>query len=994
MPNPYLNAKLYVDPTNSATQHANSIRSTNPARAEMFDKIGNNPVAMWAGDWIAAGTEAAWVDARMDKAVAQGELATFVIYNIPIRDGGGFSGGGAASWPEYHDWLARVISGFAGRHAVIIYEPDALGHLGDMTEPTRGERVTGMTKAILDLKNAGLTVYIDAVHDNWHPAATVASMLLEIKAGNARGIALNVSNFRATAGLETFGDSVISGTGLPLTMVIDTSRNGNGPDPAGDPFNPPGRALGYKPSTTSANANVDAYIWVKSPGESDGDDGSYQTPEGEVGDVATGTIAPPAGDFWPNYAYGLAKRATWTSSAPKADTISFNDWTNDTLFSKSTDVTVSGGNLVVPTTSAYSMAFSATNYDLTASYFGAALITPPNVGLGSTQAHIRVFLDDNNYIIYGWQNGILRSERKVAAVSTYVNGPAFDAVAHKFIRLREAAGTTYYEGSADGTTWANVMPSVANPFALTSLQLGIQSGYWDAETAPGTSTWGGVNNYPSGVSTATTVSNSITLSALTASTQYEVRVRARNSVGSSAFTAWTPFTTNSSNTTIDFATVRSNSQLSDLSFGSCISTYSGDGEGVNIIKGTLEQSTDWKNKLGSIGSAGWRIPLAWNGGTPGSSAGGARTNGDAGAYVQAIKDIGGIPIVAVGGTTGDNDILAADAANLVHYFNDNGGQNGGPVTNWIIGNEPDNDGTGINGYINGTKATDGVTVTGSGFNAVADAMRAATTLTLTIAGPALVTYADYKEADYTAFFDACGAKVDVIDFHMYDGNNLARYTAAMNWFLPQIASRPSMANRVKVHCGEYNWHPSYDAASTTHNSSHFYTSRNTVAGAISTGRVVEQGGRAYQYSDNNGPLGMITPGNGLNGAPLGFRLPMPALYGVKMWSGGNLFRKATGSMATCSTSLTGVEVFASTGNKNIVIVNKSETDAKEIVISLVGVLDSDVYTIWQTVKGLDPADTAGPQWKDPVKLVSGTYVGGKISFSAPALTVSTIVVGA
>jgi endoglucanase len=64
-------------------------------------------------------------------------------------------------------------------------------------------------------------------------------------------------------------------------FVIDTSRNGQGPwDPAtytaqtfADPqdwCNPPSRGLGLRPTLATGNALVDAFLWVKIPGESDG----------------------------------------------------------------------------------------------------------------------------------------------------------------------------------------------------------------------------------------------------------------------------------------------------------------------------------------------------------------------------------------------------------------------------------------------------------------------------------------------------------------------------------------------------------------------------------------------------------------------------------------------------------------------------------------------------------------------------------------------------
>ncbi|PVC87557.1 glycoside hydrolase family 6 protein, partial [Streptomyces sp. CS014] len=69
--------------------------------------------------------------------------------------------------------------------------------------------------------------------------------------------------------------------------VVDTSRNGNGAPPAGQWCDPAGRALGQTPTTQTGEARIDAYLWVKLPGESDGCSGA-------------------AGSFTPEYAYALA----------------------------------------------------------------------------------------------------------------------------------------------------------------------------------------------------------------------------------------------------------------------------------------------------------------------------------------------------------------------------------------------------------------------------------------------------------------------------------------------------------------------------------------------------------------------------------------------------------------------------------------------------------------------------------------------------------------
>jgi endoglucanase len=108
------------------------------------------------------------------------------------------------------------------------------------------------------------------------------------------------------------------GSVQPAThFVIDTSRNGNGPwqPPAGvypDPqdwCNPPGRGLGYRPTANTGTPLLDAYLWVKIPGESDGACTRGLGPAGETVDPEWGLIDPGAGQWFPEMALDLAQNA-------------------------------------------------------------------------------------------------------------------------------------------------------------------------------------------------------------------------------------------------------------------------------------------------------------------------------------------------------------------------------------------------------------------------------------------------------------------------------------------------------------------------------------------------------------------------------------------------------------------------------------------------------------------------------------------------------------
>ncbi|CAL9672975.1 Endoglucanase E-2 [Streptomyces sp. enrichment culture] len=98
-------------------------------------------------------------------------------------------------------------------------------------------------------------------------------------------------------------------------FVIDTSRNGRGawaPEPgkySGDPeawCNAPGRGLGPRPTADTAVPLVDAYLWIKIPGESDG---SCTRNTGGTVDPEYGIVDPPAGTWWPDQAHTLARNA-------------------------------------------------------------------------------------------------------------------------------------------------------------------------------------------------------------------------------------------------------------------------------------------------------------------------------------------------------------------------------------------------------------------------------------------------------------------------------------------------------------------------------------------------------------------------------------------------------------------------------------------------------------------------------------------------------------
>ena len=240
------------------------------------------------------------VRALTSRAAARKRTALLVLYSIPGRDCGSYSAGGAGSPEAYRRWVRSVARGIGRRRAVVIVEPDAIPHSleGCVPEAVRADRYRLLRFAVKTLKaRRNVTVYVDAGNAGWiRPAKRLVDPLRKAGVTSADGFALNVSNFYETGRTIRYGREVSRRLG-GAHFVIDTGRNGNGPRVASEAAgpnwcNPPGRALGRDPTTRTGRRRVDAYLWVKQPGASDG---------------ACRSGAPPAGHWWPEYALELVR---------------------------------------------------------------------------------------------------------------------------------------------------------------------------------------------------------------------------------------------------------------------------------------------------------------------------------------------------------------------------------------------------------------------------------------------------------------------------------------------------------------------------------------------------------------------------------------------------------------------------------------------------------------------------------------------------------------
>ena len=396
-------------PPNGAVQQADEfLKQGQFKNALLLTAMEAVPQAVWltggTTSQVSVSVITALVEARLERAVP-----VFVLYNIPGRDCGSYSAGGAENTADYETWIDAITAALGSQKAVIVLEPDALADLPSDCgyNPSQvniaqltADRYTQINYAVTKLETGSQTlVYIDGGNSHWQAVPIMAARLAQAGVAQAQGFFTNVSNFNLNnyeAKYDTWVSECMAfannpdnggwrlghysycasqyysplgkvdpdniatwiytdewfqqnlGTAEPVThFVVDTSRNGQGPldasvyanapynQPAaavqtltnGGWCNPPARGLGTRPTANSGIPLLDAYIWVKTPGQSDGtcdaaggarawDYADYtqsQWPTDAAGqavfDPLWGLDDPIAGAWFPQQAIDLAQRA-------------------------------------------------------------------------------------------------------------------------------------------------------------------------------------------------------------------------------------------------------------------------------------------------------------------------------------------------------------------------------------------------------------------------------------------------------------------------------------------------------------------------------------------------------------------------------------------------------------------------------------------------------------------------------------------------------------
>ncbi|MET9682723.1 glycoside hydrolase family 6 protein [Streptomyces coeruleorubidus] len=284
--------RLYRHPDSQVLDWVRA-NSGDPRHAVIASRIADQPAAVWFADY-SPDTLTARVAAVTSGGAARGRVPVLVPYTIPGRDCGGYSQGGAPDLDAYDAWIDRFAAGLGSGEVIVVLEPDSVAQAECLPSGERADRFASLARAgrVLKAANPRARVYFDAGHSGWNAPGKQAAWLRQAGAASPEssdGIFSNVSNFHTTADEVAYDRRVLDALGGPadLGAVIDTSRNGNGAPPDGTWCDPAGRKLGRAPTLSTGEDRIDAYLWVKLPGESDGCKGK-------------------PGTFTASYAYDLA----------------------------------------------------------------------------------------------------------------------------------------------------------------------------------------------------------------------------------------------------------------------------------------------------------------------------------------------------------------------------------------------------------------------------------------------------------------------------------------------------------------------------------------------------------------------------------------------------------------------------------------------------------------------------------------------------------------
>ncbi|KAF2024738.1 cellobiohydrolase II [Setomelanomma holmii] len=357
--NPFAGKNFYANPYYSSEVHTLAMpslpASLKPA-ATAVAKVGS---FVWMDTRAKVPTMDTYLaDIKAKNAASANLMGTFVVYNLPDRDCTALASNGELKIDEvgankykteYIDKIAVIIKKYPDikinlASSPILTPTTALANMITNMGVQKCSRAAPYYEdltvyALKTLNFANVDVYLDGGHAGWlgwdaniTPAAQLYAKVYKAAGSprGVRGIVTNVSNYNpfsigtcsSITSLSQNCDEkrftnafapLLRAQGYPAHFVVDVGRSGNRPTGQqswGDWCNVSGAGFGPRPNTNTGDALVDAFVWVKPGGESDGtSDTSAARYDGFCGKPSALKPAPEAGTWFQAHFETLLKNA-------------------------------------------------------------------------------------------------------------------------------------------------------------------------------------------------------------------------------------------------------------------------------------------------------------------------------------------------------------------------------------------------------------------------------------------------------------------------------------------------------------------------------------------------------------------------------------------------------------------------------------------------------------------------------------------------------------
>ncbi|PIL24272.1 hypothetical protein GSI_14025 [Ganoderma sinense ZZ0214-1] len=351
--NPFVGYTAYLSPYYAAEVQAAAANISDSSLSAKAASIANIPTFTWLDTVSKVPDLGTYLSdaSTLQKSTGEKQLVQIVVYDLPDRDcaakasNGEFTiaDGGQEKYFDYIDQIVAQVKQFPDVRVVAVIEPDSLANLVtnlNVQKCANAETTykACVTYALQQLSSVGVYMYMDAGHAGWlgwpaniSPAATLfASMFQSANSSSfIRGLATNVANYNAltaaspdpiTQGDPNYDEShyinalgpMLASAGFPAQFIVDQGRSGqqNLRQQWGDWCNIKGAGFGTRPTTNTGYSLIDAIVWVKPGGESDGTSNSSSPRYDSTCSLSDATQpAPEAGTWFQTYFETLVSAA-------------------------------------------------------------------------------------------------------------------------------------------------------------------------------------------------------------------------------------------------------------------------------------------------------------------------------------------------------------------------------------------------------------------------------------------------------------------------------------------------------------------------------------------------------------------------------------------------------------------------------------------------------------------------------------------------------------